>query len=74
MTLKQRLAIIGAVVSLATASLVLPGLVGKPARLVDLVTLFASGVAAGASLVAVARSRRERSMPGDAGDTETNAH
>ena len=57
---KKRLALVGAVISLVVAALVVPGLVGRTARLVDLIALFASGVAGGASIAtAVALSKRK---------------
>ena len=69
MRAKQRLPLIGAVVSLLTAALVLPNLVGQTARLVDLIVLFASGVGAGAALVATLhQTRRQRTIAGSASD------
>ena len=60
MRAKQRLPLIAAVVSLVTAALILPNLVGETARLVDLIALFASGVGAGAALVAALHQSRGR--------------
>lgn len=61
MHVKFRIALIGAAVSLLAAGLILPNLVDKPARLVDLITLFASGVGAGATFVAaLCQSRKPR--------------
>ena len=49
--------------SLATAALILPSLVGKTARLVDLIALFANGVASGATLVAAVHFNKTKEMP-----------
>jgi len=69
MRAKQGLPLIGAAVSLLTAALVLPNLVGQTARLVDLIALFASGVGAGAALVAtVHHARRQRTTASSAND------
>ena len=69
MRAKQRLPLIGTVVSLVTAALVLPNLVGQTARLVDLIALFASGVGAGAAIVATLHeTRRQRANSGSAND------
>ena len=55
MPLKQRIAIAGAVLSILAAVLATISLVGSEARLVDLITLFATGFGAGASIVVVLR-------------------
>ena len=57
---KKRLALLGAIISVALAAMVVPDLVGHTARLVDLIALFASGVTGGASIataVAVNKSK-----------------
>ena len=55
MRLKKRFAVLGAIISLGVAALIIPQMIGAPARLVDLIALLASGVAAGASLAAALR-------------------
>jgi hypothetical protein len=57
-TLKRNLSIAVAIGSIVIGGLVLSTLIGRPARLVDLLGLFASGFGAGASLVAGLRQAR----------------
>lgn len=56
--LKQKLAIGGAVVGTLLSALAINALVGHPARLVDLVGLFAAAFGAGAALVVAIRGVR----------------
>jgi hypothetical protein len=53
---RQKIAIAGAVLSMMTAVLAATLLVGSEARLVDVVTIFAAGFGAGASVMVLARS------------------
>jgi hypothetical protein len=55
MTLKQRIALIGIVLGLVAGAVSASLLVGRQARLADVLVVFFSGFVAGASIVAAAR-------------------
>lgn len=59
MTLKRKLALIATIISVAVAAVTSLSLVGREARLVDVVILFFSGFGGGASLLATIRRARE---------------
>ena len=53
---RQKIAVAGAALSMMTAVLAATLLVGSEARLVDVITIFATGFGAGASVMVLARS------------------
>ncbi|MEO8161151.1 MAG: hypothetical protein ABI588_07010 [Arenimonas sp.] len=59
MNVKRKLAIGGAALGAIAAALVINSLVGHPARLVDLVGLFAAAFGSGAALVLAVRGPRQ---------------
>lgn len=59
MTLNRKLALIATIISVIIAAVTSLSLVGREARLVDVVILFFSGFGGGASLLATIRGKRE---------------